>query len=67
MCGSAVKNGNASLPEISASLTITTPTAAAAGCPNDNWSVTLGPASFSSFYSFQQPAGTQIDSLSFAF
>jgi hypothetical protein len=65
--GSAVKNGTATIPEISASLTITTPTAAAAGCPNDNWTVTLGPASFTGFYSFQQPAGTQIDSLSFAF
>lgn len=65
--GSAVKNGNAAIPEIVASLTITTPTADAAGCPNDNWTVSLGPASFSGFYSFQQPAGTQIDSLSFAF
>jgi hypothetical protein len=65
--GSAVKNGNAALPAIDAHLTITTPTADAAGCPNDSWTVTLGPATFSGFYSFQQPPGTQIDSLSFAF
>jgi hypothetical protein len=65
--GSAVKNGNATLPAITASLTVTTPTAAAAGCPNDNWTVTLGPATFSGHYSFQQPAGTEIPSLSFDF
>ena len=65
--GSAVKNGNAVIPAITASLTITTPTADAAGCPNDSWTVTLGPVTFTGFYSFQQPPGTQIDSLSFAF
>jgi len=65
---SAVKNGTAIIPAIGPfTLTISTPSVDAAGCPNDNWTVTLGTASFSGFYSFQQPAGTQIDSLSFSF
>ena len=62
---SAVKNGNLVVPSISTSLTLATPSPDAAGCPNDqNWTVTLGETSFSGHYSFQQPPGTEIPSLS---
>jgi len=66
--GTQVKNGNVSIPASGTfTLTITTPSAAAAGCPNDSWTVTLGPAVFSGHYSFQQPVGNEIPSLSFNF
>jgi hypothetical protein len=62
------KNGTVDIPAIPFSLTVSTPTAAAAGCPNArNWTVTLGPTTFSGHYSFQQPTGTEIAKLSFDF
>src|SRR2546425_373968 len=54
--GSAIKNGNATLPAISFSFSLNTPTPEAAGCPNDqNWTVTLGAASWTASYVVYQP------------
>jgi len=63
-----LKNGNLAIPTISATATLTAPTTEVAGCPNDNWSVTLGTATYGpGFYVFEQPPGTMIPSLSFSF
>ena len=63
-----IKNGNLSIPAISATATLTAPTAAAAGCPNNNWTVTLDTPTFSGgTYTFESPPGTVIPSLSFTF
>jgi hypothetical protein len=62
------KNGTVAIPPIGPfTLALNAPSPEAAGCPGSNWTVTLGTASFSGLYSFQQPLGTQIDSLSFTF
>ena len=66
--GGTGKNGGTPVPPVSGTFTVTTPTAEGAGCPNDNnWTVTLGPVSWTAHYSFQQPIGTEIPSLSFDF
>jgi len=65
--GSALKNGNASLSPVSFSFSLGTPTTEEAGCPNTNWSVTVGPVVWSASYVVYQPFPTLIDSLSFAF
>jgi hypothetical protein len=64
-----IKNGNLTIPSISGTATITAGTAAEAGCPNANWTVTLdGPVTVSGgTYTFQSPPGTTIPQLSFTF
>lgn len=63
-----IKNGTLTIPPISVSVTVATPTASAAGCPNDNWTVLLGPVTYGpGFYAFYQPPGTLIPQLSFQF
>ncbi len=63
-----IKNGTLAIPPISVSVTIATPTADTAGCPNDSWTVTLGTVTFSNgTYTFEQPPGTVIPQLSFTF
>jgi hypothetical protein len=65
--GSAIKNGNASLPGFSFSFSLSTPTPEVAGCPNDNWTVTLGSATWTASYVVYQPFPNLIESLSFNF
>jgi hypothetical protein len=66
--GSAVKNGNATIPAITVVAVVPVPSSAAAGCPNGNWSVTLGPIAYGAGrYTFEQPPGTVIEALSFTF
>jgi len=66
--GDQVKNGNVTIPAISATAIVPVPSAAGAGCPNGNWTVTLGPVVYGpGSYVFEQPPGTVIPSLSFAF
>jgi hypothetical protein len=67
--GSAIKNGNATLPGFSFSFSLNNPTPEEAGCPNDNnWTVTLGSATWTASYVvFQQPSPDAINSLSFSF
>lgn len=63
-----IKNGSLTLPPISTSVTVSTPDASAAGCPNSSWTVTLGTATFGpGHYSFEQPVGTELPKLSFNF
>ena len=63
-----IKNGTLVLPVISTTVTVSTPTPAGAGCPNDNWTVTLGPVVYGpGVYTFEQPPGTEIAQLSFMF
>ena len=63
-----IKNGNLDIPAISATATVATPTADVAGCPNDNWTVTLGTVTYGpGSYTFEQPPGTVIPQLSFTF
>jgi hypothetical protein len=64
-----IKNGTLSIPPISVNVTVATPTADTAGCPNDNnWTVTLGTVTYGpGFYTFEQPPGTVIPQLSFSF
>jgi hypothetical protein len=40
--GSAIKNGNATLPGVTFSFSLGNPTPVDAGCPGSNWTVTLG-------------------------
>jgi hypothetical protein len=66
--GSAIKNGNATLPGFTFSFSLNTPTAEEAGCPNDNnWTVTLDTASWSASYVVYQPFPTLLENLSFNF
>jgi hypothetical protein len=66
--GEQVKNGNLVIPSISATAIVPVPTSAGAGCPNGQWTVTLGPIVYGAgSYVFEQPPGTVIPSLSFAF
>jgi hypothetical protein len=66
--GDQVKNGNLTIPSISATAIVPVPSAAGAGCPNGSWTVTLGPVTYGAgSYVFEQPIGTVIPSLSFAF
>ena len=66
--GSAIKNGNASLPGFSFSFSLSAPTPEGAGCPNDNnWTVTLGSATWTAQYVVYQPFPNLIDALSFSF
>ena len=64
-----IKNGNLTIPAISATATLAAGSADQAGCPNGSWTVTLeGPVTISGgVYNFQQPPGTTIPSLSFTF
>jgi hypothetical protein len=64
-----IKNGNLVIPSFSGTATLTAGTADTAGCPNDNWTVTLsGPITVTGgTYTFQSPPGTTIDALSFKF
>lgn len=64
-----IKNGSLTVPSISATATITASSAADAGCPNPNWTVTLsGPITVTGgTYTFESPPGTKIDALSFTF
>jgi hypothetical protein len=66
----AIKNGTATIPAVETEPVVFDPvTAETAGCPNGNWTATVDQSSvsYSGFYSFQQPEGNQINSLSFAF
>ena len=64
--GSAIKNGNATLPGFNFSFSLSTPTPEQAGCPNDqNWTVTFGSATWTASYVVEQP--NVINSLSFSF
>jgi len=67
--GSEIKNGTLTVPSISATAVITASSAAEAGCPNSNWSVSLtGPVTISGgTYTFESPPGTVIPQLSFTF
>src|SRR5262245_56948639 len=66
--GSAIKNGNATLPGFSFSFSLNSPTAEEAGCPNDNnWAVTLGGATWTASYVVYQPFPNLIGGLSFGF
>ena len=66
--GSAIKNGTATLPGFSFSFSLNSPTAEEAGCPNENnWTVTLGGATWTASSVVYQPFPTLIDSLSFDF
>jgi hypothetical protein len=65
-----IKNGTLVIDPISTdAVTFTAPSSEEAGCPNPQWTVTVDTSNveFSGFYSFQQPPGTQINKLSFAF
>ena len=64
-----IKNGNLTIPEISATAQITAGTAAQAGCPNPNWTVSLtGPVTISGgTYSFRIAAWNRDPQLSFTF
>jgi hypothetical protein len=63
-----IKNGTLVIPPINVTVTVATPSAATAGCPNDNWTVTLGTITYGpGFYAFYQPPGTLIQQLSFQF
>ena len=63
-----IKNGTLVIPPISVTATVATPSAQTAGCPNDNWTVTLGNVTYGpGFYAFYQPPGTLIQQLSFSF
>jgi hypothetical protein len=63
-----IKNGTLTIPPISATAVLAASSAAAAGCPNPNWTVTLaGNPTYSGVYSFQQPPGVTIEKLSFTF
>lgn len=63
-----IKNGTLALPPISTTVTLVTPTPDAAGCPNDNWTVTVGdPTVGPGTYTFEQPPGTPLEDLSFTF
>ena len=66
--GGAVKNGNATLPALTVEINMTTPTADEAGCPNSNWTVSLGPISGSGTYAVAQGTpDNNISSLGFSF
>lgn len=63
-----IKNGTLVLPAISTTVTVPVPTVAAAGCPNDNWTVSLGPIVYGpGVYTFEQPPGEPVEALSFVF
>jgi hypothetical protein len=64
-----IKNGTLTVPSITGTASITASSAADAGCPNPNWTVTLdGPITISGGqYIFQSPPGTTIPTLSFTF
>jgi hypothetical protein len=64
-----IKNGTLVVPSITGTAVLTAGTAASAGCPNSNWTVTLeGPITITGGqYIFQSPPGTTIDKLSFTF
>lgn len=63
-----IKNGTLVIPPIQTTVTVSVPSPDVAGCPNDQWTVTLGPVTFGpGFYTFEQPPGTVIDKLSFTF
>lgn len=63
-----IKNGTLTLPAISTTVTVPVPTAEGADCPNNNWTVTLGPVVYGpGVYTFEQPPGTPIAKLSFEF
>ena len=66
--GSAIQNGNATLPGFNFSFSLSNPTPEQAGCPNDNnWTVTLGAASWSATYVVYQPFPNLLSGLSFSF
>jgi hypothetical protein len=66
--GGAVKNGNATLPQITVEINMTTPTTDEAGCPSGQWTVSLGPISGSGTYTVAQGTETNIiSSLGFSF
>jgi hypothetical protein len=64
-----IKNGTLVVPGITGTATLTAGTADSAGCPNNNWTVTLeGPVTITGgVYTFQSPPGTTIPKLSFTF
>jgi hypothetical protein len=66
---SEIKNGTLTIPVITGTATLTAGTADSAGCPNDNWTVTLeGPVTITGgTYTFESPPGTVIPKLSFTF
>jgi hypothetical protein len=58
--GEDIENGTLSFAAV-ATITAPTPTAAQAGCPNGNWTVTVGEATVSSVsLTVQQPVGTTV-------
>jgi hypothetical protein len=64
-----IKNGSLTVPSISGTANLTAGTTDQAGCPNNNWTVTLeGPITITGGqYIFQSPPGTTIPKLSFTF
>jgi|SRR4030095_1266573 len=66
--GSDIKNGTTTLPVVTFSFSLSIPTPEVASCPSDNnWTVTLGPATWTAKYVVYQPFPTLLDSLSFNF
>jgi hypothetical protein len=64
---SEIKNGTLHFGPITATATVEVPTGKAAGCPNDNWNVTLGDFTVVAKLTVEQPPGTVIDSLTRTF
>jgi hypothetical protein len=62
-----IKNGTLHFGPITATATVEVPTGKAAGCPNDNWNVTLGDFTVVAKLTVEQPPGTVIDSLTRTF
>lgn len=63
-----IKNGTLTLPAIQTTVSVPVPTVAAAGCPNSNWSVSLGEITYGpGVYTFEQPPGEEVAKLSFTF
>lgn len=63
-----IKNGTLTIPPISASVSLAAPSPEVAGCPNGQWTVTVGTPSFGEgTYTFEQPLGTVVPRLSFTF
>jgi hypothetical protein len=62
-----IKNGTLHFGPITATTTVEVPTGKAAGCPNDNWNVTLGDFTVVAKLTVEQPPGTVIDSLTRTF
>jgi hypothetical protein len=66
--GSAIKNGNATLPALTVTAIVPVPGPVETGCPNPSWTVTLRPVVYGpGTYTVEQPPGTVLPTLSFTF